>query len=202
MRKFLPLLGVLVAAFALFAPVGVSSQVWVNPAPMPTTPVTLPTVSPGAQAGVQQLHYGTGAIYTDTWPDTLATSTSITTATTTLVVAGTASKTMYVFFAGAQSTGTNTSDAVQLEYGQTTTNPCDTNTTVVTPLGVGPLSTSGSLLILYGGATGTAATTFTLVTSNFPLIVPANATPYNLCVVSSGTTISFKAFVYYAIHSN
>jgi hypothetical protein len=189
---FLGLIGLL--AFSFTEPVG--AQVWVNPAPMPTTPVTLPTVSPGAQAGVQQLHYGTGATYVDTWPDTLVTSASINSATTTQILAGVANQTMYVFMVVSQSGGTNSAITEQLEYGQGAT--CGTNTVKVTPFP-----------ILFGApAVGVANYVWpislvnVMVSLSYPLIVPANATAYNLCLVTAGTTILQQAIVYYAIHAN
>lgn len=53
---------------------------------------------------------------------------SISTATTTKLLAGVTGEKTYVLFIGWQAAGT---DNVTLEYGTTTTNPCDTGTTAI-----------------------------------------------------------------------
>jgi hypothetical protein len=165
-------------------------------------PTPGPTASPGGYIVRQLAKVGSGTnTYLDTYPDTLAVTGAISTATTTLLKAGVANQNMYVWYAAFQTSGTNTSNTVNLEYGQTTTTPCDTSPVLLLPSGVAPGATSGLVTALYGAAnqSGNASG---IVPAVVPWIVPASATPNNLCIVTTGTTTSGKGFAYVAIHAN
>src|SRR5580700_7245107 len=124
MKKLALVFALAFLSLAFLRPVG--AQVWVNPAPMPTTPATLPTATPGAWAGVQPILYGTGATYISPMCDTFAQSGSIVTAVTTLLITGVANQSVYVCLASWGTSGVNSADTIQFEYGQGAT--CATNT--------------------------------------------------------------------------
>jgi hypothetical protein len=177
------------------------------PAPQATWPVTSPaplaSVSPVPYPAFAHLHIGSAnALYLDTWPDTWATSANITTATTTLLVSGVASQSMYVFWAGWDTSGTNAAATLYLEWGQGAT--CATNTVKLLPSpGINNGTAIGELTVLYGQANGTPSSAGNAVTPvAVPLIIPANATAYNLCGVTAGTTIAGQFVINYAIHAN
>jgi hypothetical protein len=173
-----------------------------NTSPMPvTTPVPLASQSPIPWPAFAHLHVGSGTtVYLDTWADTIAATGSISTATTTLLVSGVASQTMYVFAAWFQLNGTNAALTVYLEYGQGAT--CGTNTVKVQAVPIPTTATtSGQMTLLYGGSPPSILAS-SWSAGAVPLIVPANATAYNLCVVTAGTTIAGIGGAYYAIHAN
>ena len=165
-----------------------------------TTPAPLASQSPFPWPAHVNLYAGSGTnLYVGTYPDTITTSTNITSATTTQVLAGVASQNMYVFFVAAALSGTNSTATFQLEYGQGST--CGTNTVSMMG-GATTLATASSvgLVTLFGGPSAAAENSITL--NPLPFVVPGNATAYNLCVVSAGTTISAKIVTYSAIHAN
>lgn len=152
-----------------------------------------------AAASADTIYIGSnGLTYQPTWPDTLAPSANIVTATTTLLVAGVAGQNMYVFFEGFQSGGTNSGTTVVPEYGTGAT--CGTGTVRFTPSNgvLGPVAI-GTIAVLYGGSTAAAASTFGLLPSAVPFIVPNGN---NLCGVTAGTTINGFFITQYAIHAN
>jgi len=128
---------------------------------------------------------GTGTLYMTAAIDTQNVTASITTATTTQVAAGTSGQNLYVFYAGFQSTATNSSDTVIWEYG-TGTN-CGTGTTslwggqILTPQTAAGLTTAA---FAGGGRNGNGDA---VIPAANPYILPAGV---SLCVVTAGTTIA------------
>ena len=134
-----------------------------------------------------------GAIYQATYPDqeTPSTFTPITTATTTLVVAGVTGQNIYLFFAGNMSTGTNSSAFTYFAYGP--------NSSTLTPLFLGQFvsinTTTGSVNASYGNLNGFAQV---VAPAAFPRVIPAGQ---NLYIVTTGTTINCRPYVLYAQHA-
>jgi len=103
---------------------------------------------------------------------------AISTATTTLLVTGgTPYTSSQVYVCGFNGTIAGTSPTLKLEYGTTTTNPCDTGTTALS--GTLAPTTGSTLAIGYGGTI---------------LTVPAGN---NFCVVTGGTTPSLQGVLTY-----
>jgi hypothetical protein len=172
-----------------------------TPAPLATTPVTLPTVSPGGWAGHQLIKYGTNATYVDTIPDQANYSANIVTATTTLLVSGVANQNMYIYLAAWLSSGTNTAATVNYEIGQGAT--CGTNTKTLAPIALLSPTAVNEWQSFVAGSAGSAAAPSTVPAASYhPYIVQANATPYNLCGVTVGTTVAGYFYWWVAIHAN
>jgi hypothetical protein len=147
---------------------------------------------------------GTGtAFYLDSWPDTWTVTGTVSSATTTLIKAGVANQNMYVFYAAWIANGSNLTNTVKLVYGQTVTTPCDTNQVAITPLAVGSGTASVDQALLYGGTQSSATVLSSgIAPATVPFIIPANATPYNLCGVTAGTTNAGIFDALTAIHAN
>jgi hypothetical protein len=139
---------------------------------------------------------GTGNTYSVTYPDVSTTSAAITTATTTLVVSGVASQNTFVFFAGAETTGTNTADNVTFIAGTGAT--CGVGTiTPFAPLPTG-LGAANTWSYSYSGSQSVgAATNSGAVPASVPFVLP---TAFNLCAVTSGTTVNIKILALSATH--
>jgi hypothetical protein len=172
-----------------------------SPIPVVTPPpgVTLPTATPGGWAGVQPILYGTGATYVSPICDTFANSAAISTAVTTLLITGVTNQSIYICLATWQSTGTNATNTIQYEYGQGAT--CQTNTVTLLPAPTAPGTTSGGWLNGWaGGMLAASGVVGMPPPAAVPLIIPNNATAYNFCGVTAGTTTAGKFVVFYAIH--
>jgi hypothetical protein len=122
-------------------------------------------------------------------------SSTVTTATTTELLAGTSGENTYVFFAGEQNQGTNAGDSVQFVQGTGAT--CGTNQVSLwygnTTISSG---TSGVYQTWYGGSTGSSASTL-MVPAAVPFVLVAGN---NLCFITAGTTINIKTFALTAQH--
>jgi len=161
-----------------------------------TAPVTLPTSSPGGSAAVNPIFYGTGAAYVGAYPDTTTTSSAITSAATTQVLAAVAGQSIYVFWAGMINTGANASSAFYYEAGSGTA--CATNTVTLWEGNTGDLGTAaGFIQPAWAGVSVTSATSVGMVPSSVPYALPAGDA---ICIVSSGTTIAYKAVIVTAQH--
>jgi hypothetical protein len=163
------------------------------------TPVPQPTVTPGGWIGRQLLKYGTGAAYVDPICDTMVKSASINSAVTTLLVTGVASQNIYICLAEWGSTGTNTANTIQFEWGQGAT--CATNTVTLFPAPISAGTTTGEWVTGWAGTFANPASSGGMPgPAAIPLIIPANATAYNFCGVTAGTTTLGTFVVWYAIH--
>ena len=190
-----------VSAGTAALPPAAASGGGVQPSPLYTTPVTLPTVSPGGWAGHQLIKYGTNATYVDTIPDQANYSANIVTATTTLLVSGVANQNMYIYLAAWLSSGTNTAATVNYEIGQGAT--CGTNTKTLAPIALLSPTAVNEWQSFVAGSAGSAAAPSTVPAASYhPYIVQANATPYNLCGVTVGTTVAGYFYWWVAIHAN
>ena len=70
-------------------------------------------------------------------------------------------------------------------------------------LAYGDGTATGTLTVAVNPSSPVPANLFLIERLNpLPFVVPGNATAYNLCVVSAGTTISAKIVTYSAIHAN
>ena len=160
---------------------------------------TQPTATPGGWAGVQPILYGTNATYVAPIGDTFAKSGSIVTAVTTLLISGVANQSIYIWLAAFQSTGTNASNTVSFEYGQGAT--CQTNTVVMNPSPTAPATTAGGWVSGWSGMTGATAVVIDMLPpAAVPLVLPNNATAYNFCAVTAGTTTSGVFVTLSAVH--
>ena len=152
-------------------------------------------------AGLGQVVPGVGgtspSVYTVAYPDALATTAAIVTATTNKVVAGSTGKNTFIFFAGVQSAGTNSAATYNFEQGTTSSTPCDTNTKTLAPTALSAAAfAAGTISTFFSGSSvNAAAGGFTFL--EFPYVLP---TGYDLCIVSAGTTVNYKAVVFYAQH--
>jgi hypothetical protein len=181
--------------FSSAQPVTIASTAPVAIYYAPTLNVALPTASPGGQTAVNPVYYGTGNSYVAAYPDTTTVSSTVTTATTTELLAGTSGENTYVFFAGIQNQGTNASDNVQFVQGTGAT--CGTSQ-VSLWYGATTISsaTSGVYQTWYGGSTGSGAT-INMAPAAVPFVLAASN---NLCFITTGTTINIKAFALTAQH--
>jgi len=172
------------------------------PAPQATWPVTTPAPAPtttGGWPGTVGFNVGSGALYANNICDTYHQSTSIVTATTTLLITGTNNQSVYVCLATWESTGTNATNTVQFEYGQGAT--CSTNTVTIFPVAIAPGTASGEWLSGWSGTVNSASVTSGIPgPAAVPLVLPNNATAYNLCGVTAGTTTLGNFVVWYSIH--
>ena len=173
------------------APVFTALQSVTTPAPAPTTT--------GGWVGTVGFNVGTGALYANNICDTFAMSGAISTAVTTLLITGTNNQSVYVCLAAWESTGTNASNTVNYEYGQGAT--CQTNTQTIFPAAVAPGTATGEWTVGWGnpGAAVTAVAGMPGV-APVPLVLPNNATAYNFCGVTAGTTTAGRFVVWYSVH--
>lgn len=138
---------------------------------------------------------GTAYGYLPTYPDQVAASGAISSATTTLVVTGITGQSIYVFFAGVQSTGTNSAATYNYEYGTGATCGTGTQLLIPTALSAGAFAAGTISTFISGSSVNAAAGGITF--AEFPFVIPPGN---NLCEVSAGTTVAYKAVVYYAQH--
>jgi len=157
-------------------------------------------------AGTLGIKVGTGVVYQNPQCDTFSETAAIPTAaaTTTVIATGVANKQMYICMLTYGSAGSTVGPSIQFEYGQTTTNPCDTNTVTLLPAATLATTSLGSWVEgWHGGPTGTAAGTHgTTAPSANPLILPLSVTPYNVCGIKGNalTSQGGKYVIYYSIH--
>jgi len=137
---------------------------------------------------------GYPVFYSVTYPDQFSPSTvaTITTATTTQVIAGVAGQYIYAYFLGAFTTGTNSS-TIAFSYGP--------NSSTLTPLLMGTTfanyTTANAFTYFYGGYKKNTAYSYAFYPSPVPLIIPAGQ---NLYMITAGSTIAVKPVYFYAQH--
>ena len=146
-----------------------------------------------ALAGLCALPVQVNADVPTTWyPSKVATTSNITSATTTQVVAAVAGQSIYVYWAGFQSSGANTSITVNFEYS--TVAACASSVTTILPQGISYGSpSSGGIGDFIGANNGTNGIG---IIGGFPFVVPAGN---YLCAVTTGT-VSIYAIVIYSQH--
>lgn len=160
-------------------------------------------VAPGATAAptaappvVSYNHvFGSG---TQIWPKTVgvdqlwnAGGTTITTATTTQVVAIPAGKALYAYFIGIASVGTNS--AAYFYYETSTVAACASSATRLIPQINTTASTNGNSFTFMWGGTGVGSGgTYPIVPTSVPWIISnvSGAGTLYLCMATGGTTIS------------
>jgi hypothetical protein len=121
-----------------------------------------------------------------------ATSGSITTATTTLVLAGVSGESTYVRFAGEIATGSQSGAYAYWEYGTGST--CGTGTTVLWTFNTIALSVGNAVGAVTAHWTGalTQGINSSIVPAASDFVVPAGN---SICIVTSGTTIAMRAYL-------
>lgn len=143
---------------------------------------------------------GTDQVYYSSVPDQIVSTGSITTATTTQLIAPVANQSIFLFWMGVESSiaSASNSGTVNLEYSPVA--GCASNATSFFPQAVTlPASVSvGSVNTIFSavGTQGTNGSGF-ISTGNMPFVVqPGNY----VCVVSTGTTIGYYGIAAYAQH--
>ena len=158
-----------------------ASPVPVTTAAPAATPIPIVTASPGGYPAHQRIVYGNGVAYVDSAVDEITYTATISSVTTTQVVAGAAGK--YTFLANVFVYLTATNAAyVYLEYGTGAT--CGTGTTNITQY------------VNVGTANGTATALFPPLYG--PVVLPQGV---NLCAVTAGSTISLIVEAFYTQHA-
>ena len=153
-----------------------------------------PTSSPGATVnGFAPLLTGVNGTYPATVPDGYAVTSNIVSATTTAIVTNSGSAVIYLWYAGFQSTGTNSTNNVNIEWGTGAT--CGTGTQGLLAIAAAAGTSIGSIVGLYSGATQAAVNTLGIVPAAIPIPLPAG---YNLCGVTVGTTTAGRFIALYS----
>jgi hypothetical protein len=145
---------------------------------------------------LQQARATGGGGWTMSMPDAIATHAPIATATTTLVVQGSTSQAIFVFWAGVVASGVNTTSTFNYEYGTGAT--CGTGTVLFVPaIGAPPNPpTAGLWQTLYAGVPLNGAVA-SIDSADMAMAIPQGN---SLCIVTAGTTIAVEPMVYYAQH--
>lgn len=139
---------------------------------------------------------GTGSNYVLAYPDKTVWTGALTSGTTVELIAGVANETIYIFWAGAEGTGSQTVATMNLEWGSGST--CGTGTVTLFPQAVSFAATSGNVSGLYAGA-GSSSVPL-IFPAAIPLQIPSGSTPINVCIVPGGTTVVAKGGALYTIH--
>jgi len=117
-------------------------------------------------------------------------SSQIVSATTTIFITGSSTLNTYVWWVAAYSTGTNSGASILLESGTGAGCAGSTHMWAPEPIGLNG-SAGGGPAVLFGGAFNTAIGTGNgVVISNTPIVIPAAATPVNVCVLTAGSTVA------------
>lgn len=164
----------------------------------------VPSVSPAPYPVHASVKVGNSTdLFLDTVPEGVTITGTISTATTTLLFAGVANQNMYFWFASFVPNGVNASNTVQLVQGQTTSTPCDTSQTPINAVAYAPSTASGGMSVFYGGFQQAAATvTNAIIPASVPMIIKANATPFNVCIKTTGTTTAGVGVILAVNHAN
>ena len=140
---------------------------------------------------------GFPVFYYETYPDSEAATQNIITATTTLVVTGIAGQNIYLWYAAAYATNTNSGASFAFAYGPNSS----TLTYLFASLPSGGAveqgipSSSGMYGVAYSDSTTTGVVA--VVPAAIPRVIPAGQ---NLYFITSGTTVSAKGYALYAQH--
>lgn len=127
-----------------------------------------------------------------TGPAAIAVAGPVVSATNILVVASSTLK-MYVYFAGVQASGTNTTSTYYFVYGRQVSSPCDTGTVKFMPMPSATPATAGLWSYQYSDSPLSSAAAG-VAPSSAPFVVPAGN---QVCLVTAGTTIAVYGVVYY-----
>lgn len=146
-----------------------------------------------APAFAQTFPVGSGPI-TPVGPRAVAFTGAVGSATNVIAVANSPSQPMFVWFAGVQASGSNSTSTFNFVYGVTTKSPCDTGTTKLVPNAVATPATVGLWSFLYAGAVLNSAVGG-LAPAALPFVVPAGN---DFCLITAGTTIAVYGVVLYS----
>lgn len=141
---------------------------------------------------------GTGSNYTFSYPDApVAWTAALTAGTTTEIIAGVANETIYLYWAGVESTGSNFAATMNFAVGTGST--CAGSRVLLAPTAVGITSWSaGQLVPMFSGSSDTPVTM--IVPAAVPIAIPSGSTAVNVCIIPTGTTLAAKGGAVYSIH--
>lgn len=140
----------------------------------------------------------TGRLYVNIGDPTqsFASSGAISSATTTVLKVGIATKQTYIYLATWESTGTNSGNTVQWEYS--TNASCASGNTTILPAAIAPGTATGEWTTVWGNQAVSNTTVNGLPgPANLPLVLPAGNT---FCGVTAGTTTAGTFITVYGIH--
>lgn len=127
---------------------------------------------------------------------TIVKSSSINSAVTTLLVTGVATKVTYIYLATWESTGTNSTNTINWEWGTGAT--CGTSTVTLLPAAIAPGLSTGEWMTGWAGSQGPVVSVSGMpAAATRALILPAGN---NFCGVTAGTTTLGNFVTYYSIH--
>jgi hypothetical protein len=128
---------------------------------------------------------------------TLVKSGAVATATTTVLVVGTAGKSLYMYLMAWESSGTNATNTLNWEYSASAT--CASGNTTILPTAITAPTATSEWQVGWGEGygNGSAAVTGAPGPTAIALVIPAGDT---VCGVTAGTTTAGNFLTYYALH--
>lgn len=134
-----------------------------------------------------------GLVYYNSYPDSIATTGNVQSATTTQVIAAVPNQYTFLFWAGVQSSGSNVSLTVNFEYSPVAA--CASSVTTLLPVGLLLGSpASGAIGTVIGPGNGGQ---LSITGAGVPFVIPPNN---YVCMVTDGT-VSVYGIVVYAQHN-